>query len=343
MPSVIVGALGYVVAYALGRNLFGSPLAGLASAAFLALDPMYYVHARLGVLEIFPAVLGAAAFAAVMNPAGPRHATAGLLLGLAIATKYTALFMGPPLIILAFLRSHGTRRDRLFAASVHYILIPGAVLMAAYIPYFVIWIRDYGVLFTITFFPWLQQEILGYGYAADLTHGYASHPLAWLLVTTPIGYYWTIPPGRRTQGWIYSMGNVATWWPSLIAMLWATGPTVRRLRARLPPRPGFQALMFVFLLSFLPYLFVQRITLIFYMSQYTPLLAVGAAGVFVWLWHRPGYGMFLAYLFVTAVAAVWVIYYPVVTATQITPEQVEWIFTVNPWMERVAIPGVYEP
>jgi predicted membrane-bound dolichyl-phosphate-mannose-protein mannosyltransferase len=36
IASGIVGALGHVVAYALGRNRFGSPLAGLASGAFLS-------------------------------------------------------------------------------------------------------------------------------------------------------------------------------------------------------------------------------------------------------------------------------------------------------------------
>jgi 4-amino-4-deoxy-L-arabinose transferase-like glycosyltransferase len=51
IPSVLLGAIGCVAIYAIGRGAFGVP-AGLVSAALLMASPLYYIHSRRAMSDV---------------------------------------------------------------------------------------------------------------------------------------------------------------------------------------------------------------------------------------------------------------------------------------------------
>jgi dolichyl-phosphate-mannose-protein mannosyltransferase len=342
LPSVLFGAFGLAGAYLVGRNLFRAHEAGILAAGLLALDPMYYTHARLAVLEIFPTVLLTWSLAMACNPSRPRLLASGIFLGLACATKYSALFFGPPLLLIAMARV-GAPRKNLGRLAAAYFGAPATMVLLAYLPYFDIWLRELGALGTVKFFVWMQREILLYNYGAALTHDYVSSPLSWFILAVPMAYYWNISADGLRQGWIYAFGNVTTWWVGLAGLARALPALLRRPSFALWYPIPLAALALFFTLGFAPFLVVKRILLIFYLTAYTPVLAIAAAGVVHSLWRRGGISGFMAVILVALMGATFVAFYPVASGAPVHPSQIEWIFNVLPWMNRLPVPGAYAP
>ncbi len=95
-------ALVLVAAFAAGRA--AGPLAGLGAALLLAFEPTLVAHAGLLHTDVV-AALGflatvVAAVAALRRPSPARWAGTGVLLGLSLASKFTAVFLGPILLVL---------------------------------------------------------------------------------------------------------------------------------------------------------------------------------------------------------------------------------------------------
>ena len=81
------------------------PLAGLGAALLLAFEPTLVAHAGFLHTDV-AAALGflatvVAAYGALRRPSRLRWAGTGLLLGLSLAAKFTAVFLGPILLVLA--------------------------------------------------------------------------------------------------------------------------------------------------------------------------------------------------------------------------------------------------
>ena len=111
---VLVVLLG---AAAAGRA--AGPLAAAGAALLLAFEPTLVAHAGFLHTDV-GAALGflatvVAALAALRRPSWPRWAATGVLLGLSLATKFTAVFLGPLLLVLvlAFLLLERRRTGRL--------------------------------------------------------------------------------------------------------------------------------------------------------------------------------------------------------------------------------------
>lgn len=92
--------------------------------------------------------------------------------------------------------------------------------------------------------------------------------------------------------------------------------------------------------AFLIHLAIDRITFVWYAAQFTPIFAVIAAGLFHWLWQRPGWGRPAAILFLAIVAAHAAVLYPVATAQTMLEGQAEALFDgAIPWLKHLPAPG----
>ena len=138
-PLLFAGVV-LVAAFAAWRA--AGPLAGLGAAFLLAFEPTFVAHAAYLHTDV-AAALGflatvVAAHGALRRPSWLRWAGTGLLLGLSLAAKFTAVFLGPILLVLALawllVRRRETQRTSLapiggllFASAV-----AGAVLLGVY-------------------------------------------------------------------------------------------------------------------------------------------------------------------------------------------------------------------
>ncbi|MBK9375543.1 MAG: glycosyltransferase family 39 protein [Holophagales bacterium] len=138
-PLLFVGVV-LLASFAAWRA--AGPVAGLGTALLLAFEPTLVAHAAFLHTDVV-AALGflatvVAAHRALMRPSALRWAGTGLLLGLSLSAKFTAVFLVPILLVLVLVRLLAGRREtgRFSLAPLGGLLlasgVAGAVLLGVY-------------------------------------------------------------------------------------------------------------------------------------------------------------------------------------------------------------------
>ncbi|MGE0452766.1 MAG: glycosyltransferase family 39 protein [Vicinamibacteria bacterium] len=113
LPTLAGLGLLLLASFLVGRASFGEA-AGLLACAGLALDPNLVAHGSLVTVDAVYALANllalGAALALARRPDFPRAALLGLALGLALATKFSALLLAAGLLALPFCRPSGAPR-----------------------------------------------------------------------------------------------------------------------------------------------------------------------------------------------------------------------------------------
>ncbi|HEU0006050.1 MAG TPA: glycosyltransferase family 39 protein [Terriglobia bacterium] len=108
--SAILGSCSVFLAYGIGKRLYGSQ-AGLVSALVLALMPLHVVKSHDLTADIAMAFFVLLGFCRLLicfeHPSARNHLLAGLATGLAVAAKYSAIFLLPVVAISHFSRPIG--------------------------------------------------------------------------------------------------------------------------------------------------------------------------------------------------------------------------------------------
>jgi hypothetical protein len=366
---------------------------------------MYFMHARLAMLDIFPTAFWLWAFALTLSPYRGGRWLGAIFFGLALASKYYVLYLVPLFLIVQFLKAPTPRwRDpplavapippqvgvastvtleanlpadstaapaqprasSQLAESWHAarpwvirvgwsvflaMVVPFLVLLASYGPYFYLWSQSGGLGFAIKQWTHVQIASFTWIYGGDTTHPFSSEPWTWIPMIRPV-YYYTIDYPNGTVGKMWSIGNPFLWWTASVAAIVA--PILILIRfirrhARTHMRWDFLdaivyypflhrrdvavlvGSLFVFA-TYLPWFLVQRIVFIFYMTFVVPSFAIMAAGLLGEQWGRLGFPRLLTILYMVIAAAVFGLFYPVVTGAPIEKAQYEWIMDIIPWM-----------
>ena len=130
MPSAIAGVGAVIFMYLLGRALFRSEIAGLASSFLLAVDGLAFAHARIGTPDslVLFFIVGTLYFLV-----SHRWLLAGLFLGLGAATKWNAAFIILPVILYFqwrfYVRWRESASDAAMAAAERVLLIGGLLIV----------------------------------------------------------------------------------------------------------------------------------------------------------------------------------------------------------------------
>lgn len=282
IAAAVAGVLAVLLVTRAGMRLLGSVWAGGLAGLLLAVDGSAVAHSRTSLLDGFLMVLVLGAFTALLvdrdaararlarlsapprAPSGwgpalglrPWRLLAGVLLGLAVGTKWSALAFVAVLGLLtvgwdaAARHAAGVRRPVVgalvrdagpaFASTV----LVGAL---AYLASWTSWFRSpgaYGRQWAaehpgegLTWLPEGLRSLVRYhqdmwGFHTTLTaeHSYAAHPAGWLLQLRPTSFYWADPApdpalcgADRCAQAITSLGNPLVWWlgaAAVVACVW---------------------------------------------------------------------------------------------------------------------------
>lgn len=354
-PGAVVGSLGLVGMYWLGLRLFGSVGAGLLAATLLLLDLFYYVHARLALLDIYATGFALAALGAFLGRT-TRHRHAGAILyALAIASKWTALFLLPIFLGLAYVLSgKPTRRDRLKQTLARIVGWPALIYAAAYAPFWWAWLKAGGPLFALKSFVYTNWRALTWGWGAVVErHDYMSPPWSWPFLQLPFAYYFHAErvDERFAGHTVLSMANPLIWWTGLalvgvtiwrVARRWTEAETeaprrwLARLRDAVHPYGSHGPLPFVvllFLSAWLPYFLVRRGQFIHYFLIAAPFLSLLVAGHLVSMWNRPRPRRWIVVAFVTLALLLFRFYFPLVSGEPLARAEFFRIVGTIPWMK----------
>lgn len=217
----------------------------------------------------------------------PWRFAAGLALGAAFAVKWSGVMAILGAVVLSFAwettrrRRGGISRGRALARTVRqeslglviaFALIPVAVYLAMYLP----WFNHFGWSLK----DWWENQTAMFDYHRQLrtnaldpktsqytpTHPYYSRPWTWLLMLRPVNFFLrNLTPGIRQ---ILAIGNPAVFWGSVWAIPFAAYMGGRRRDWR----AGF--IVTPLLAMYLPWLLVTRPQFFFYALPITPFMVL---------------------------------------------------------------------
>ncbi len=284
--SALFGSLAILLMCRIARRMTRSTLLGCVAGLLMSLDGLEFVLSRTGILDIFLMFFVLAAFGCIVidrdisraalaegvarrvgGPVGPRlgirrwRVAAGIFLGLAVATKWDAVWYIVGFAALGTAWDIGARRAAGLASFVRgafretlwlpvtFVVIPLAVYLASWSGWFATgtgYDRDYaqqhGVHIPVisplySLFEYHLQAI-GFGVGLKTPHPYQSQPWDWLLVTRPVAFFYECytgpvagpahycPSGYTGAEWsqeVLALGTPAIWWGSMVALLFCLG------------------------------------------------------------------------------------------------------------------------
>jgi dolichyl-phosphate-mannose-protein mannosyltransferase len=285
--SAVFGSLAILLMCRIARRMTRSTLLGCIAGLLMALDGLEFVLSRTGILDIFLMFFVLAAFGCVLidrdvsrarlaelvarhpdgRGSGPRLGfrkwllAAGVLLGLAVGTKWIAVFyiLGFGALVIAWdigarraagLRSfvRGAFREAVWLPLTFFV-VPLAVYIASWSGWLVTktgYDRNYAQLHGVnipvisalySLYEYHLQAIV-FGVGLKTPHPYQSQPWDWLAMTRPVAFFYECytgpvagpahycPSGYTGSEWsqeVLAIGTPAIWWGSMLALLFCLG------------------------------------------------------------------------------------------------------------------------
>jgi dolichyl-phosphate-mannose-protein mannosyltransferase len=337
MPAVL-GTLTVLMLCRIGRRLFRSTLLGCLAGALMAVDGLHYVMSRTALLDIVVMFWVLAAFGALLidrdkararlaaalpdHPEGrdaltdesaarvglgarPWRIAAGVLLGLAGATKWNGLYVLLAFALMAVLWDMGARRTagarrpflavlRKDAGWAFLSLVPVAIVtyLLSWTGWFVTddgydrhWADDRGGIWSWIPAPlrslW-HYEWQVYEFNVDLhtPHTYQSSPWSWLVLGRPVSFFYESPKDGKggctaaagCAREVLGIGTPLLWWAACFALLYA----LYRWAFRRDWRAG--AILCGVAAGYLPwFLYQDRTIFFFYTVIFVPFLCLALA------------------------------------------------------------------
>ena len=284
--SAVFGSLAILVMCRIARRMTRLTLLGCVAGLLMSLDGLEFVLSRAGILDIFLMFFVLAAFGCVVidrdvsraalaervargegGAAGPGlgirrwRVAAGVMLGLAVGTKWDAVWYIAGLAALGTAWDVGARRAAGLASfrrgglrearwlPVSFGVIPVAVYLASWSGWFAAgtgYDRDYAGLHGVhipvisplySLFEYHVQAIR-FGVGLHASHPYQSQPWDWLVMTRPVAFFYQCytgpvagpahycPKGYSGPQWsqeVLAIGTPAIWWGSAAALVFCLG------------------------------------------------------------------------------------------------------------------------
>ena len=316
LPSVLAGTFLIPLVYFLALRLFRSKFIALTSSLLLSFESLTFVHSRLATIDILLTFFVLSSFYFFVElmrktrKTGAKNAKKYLLfatffLGLALSTKWSAVFIWMMILILAGIKEH-----RLI------------------LPLFFLPILVYLGIFSICglnlgeFFSWHRRIFLFHtqtqeGFNLELVSPFWS----WHILFSPVTYFRVekfTPTSHFTQV-MNAVGNMPLFWvflPSFVFLVWEA---FRRWKKG-KPNFSFLILPFAFFSQWLPWAFSPRPTFLYYFLPAVPFGCIAVAYCLEKAWQRSQLRRFvIGYL--SLVIGFFILLYPTFSALPI-PEEV---------------------
>lgn len=189
LPGIILSLISIVLVYKLGHKLFSNQLIGVLAAAVFTLDGLTFVQSRTGMNDIYVLTFLLSSLLAFLYN---RFFLSSLLLGLALASKWSAIYIFP-LFLIALIW------QKKIPQFIFFIIIPPIIYIASYLPYFQLG-------YTVEQFIELQKQMWWYHTNLKATHDYTSPWWSWPLNLYPVWYYIDYKDDKIAN--IFASGNI---------------------------------------------------------------------------------------------------------------------------------------
>ena len=262
--AALFGLASVALIYFITQSLFKSNFLSLAATALISLDGLHLVMSRTALLDIFLSFFILLTFYLVIKE---EYWQAGIAIGLALATKWSALYLLIALILflLIYKRTY-------IKTSIQFIVLPVSTYLITWSGWFISdigWKRDSASNSLLSLFNY-HREILNFHTNLKTNHPYEASPWNWLILGRPTSFFYATPKqcGQESCSQeVLALGTPTLWWLGLFSIFITLGYFIyqRELNAGL-------ILLFLFA-NYLPWIaFPERTTFYFYSIAFEPYL-----------------------------------------------------------------------
>lgn len=303
--GVFFGILMLPFLYGILKQLFNKTSLASVGTFMFAFDFMHFTQTRIATIDTYAVFFILAMYYFMIRyiklnfyEAKPSQiffnlALSGLFMGLGWASKWTVIYASIGLALLFFINfgqrcyeyyvaQKAVRQKKANELQLHisktfvkkatqiiafcvlmFILVPAIIYVLSYIPFFNIAQDNNGIK---EFFQ-VQQNMFNYHYQLVSEHFFSSQWFEWPLMIKPIWYDVTMLKDNMVST-ISSFGNPMIWWPSIITLI-ATAIIGFKKR-------DYKAFIILtgYLSSYLPWVFVPRLTFIYHYFTAVPFALI---------------------------------------------------------------------
>jgi dolichyl-phosphate-mannose--protein O-mannosyl transferase len=261
LSAAIFGTFSILLIYFVAIRLFNSQFLALVSAGLMSIDGLHLVMSRTALLDIFLMFFLLAAFLALLHE---QHIVAALLLGLALGTKWSAIYFIAAILIYLLVINRRSVLLYLPIIPITYLFTWSGWLISDKG-----WSKDYSSNPLISLFHY-HREILNFHTGLTTEHSYEASPWNWLILGRPTSFFYESPKSCGAESCsqeILAMGTPIIWWFGLIALFITIGYFITRKDR------GAGLILLALLSNYLPWLlFPERTTFYFYAIAFLPYL-----------------------------------------------------------------------
>jgi len=249
LPGTLLGILSVYLVYKLALLLFKNETTGLLSALIFSIDGLIFVQSRTGMNDVY---LVTFILVSVIFFVQKKCVLSALFMGAACATKWPGIFLALiyfPLLIY----------QRQFRNLIYFILIPPAIYLLSYTPYFLMGYKW-------SDFIELHNQIWQYQTHLKATHSYTSPWWSWPLNLYPVWYF--VDYQKNSIANIFASGNPVVFWLGSFAVLLTIWEVVKRKSINLI------IILLGFFAFWLPWAISPRIMFLYHFSPSVPFLTL---------------------------------------------------------------------
>jgi dolichyl-phosphate-mannose--protein O-mannosyl transferase len=276
--AALVGSASVLLIYLIVQRLFNSLFLSNIAAALFALDGLHLVMSRVALLDIFLMFFILLTFYLILRN---NLWLSGVVIGLAAATKWSAVFVIPFLILLT-VNIGGANFATWGKRFSQFVLTPMGIYLLSWSGWIISskgWARDSGSNLFSSLWNY-HVEIMNFHRGLTEQHTYAANPWSWLVLGRPTSFYYETPKNCGAQSCsqeILAIGTPILWWAGIFAIAITVGLLiVNRDRVSAFILAGIAG-------TYLPWFFLQnRTTFYFYAIAIFPFIVLALINVFNW-------------------------------------------------------------
>ena len=325
ISAALIGSASVLLIFMITKSLFNSLFLSNTAAALMSLDGLHLVMSRVALLDIFLMFFILLAFYLILLN---NLWLSGVVIGVAGATKWSAFFLIPLLILLTinFSKFHWSILVRRIG---QYILTPLGIYFISWSGWIFNskgWGKDSGSNLFSSLWNY-HREIITFHRELTETHAYAANPWSWLVLGRPTSFYYQTPTNCGASSCsqeILAIGTPMLWWVGVFAIAITFGFFISK-----PDRISAFVLAGV-AGTYLPWFFIQdRTTFYFYSISILPFLILSVINLMNWALNK-GLDRRYLYGYLVLVGVNFIYFLPILVGLEIP---------YSDWINRMWLPS----
>jgi dolichyl-phosphate-mannose--protein O-mannosyl transferase len=316
VSAAVIGTLSVVLIYLITKELFKSVFLSNIAAALMAFDGLALVMSRVALLDIFLMFFILLAFYFLIKN---DPWLSGVAIGLAAATKWSAIFLIPFLILLT-LNYHQIEPIKWLKRAAQFIFLPSLIYLISWSGWIFTsggWDRQSGSSVFTSLWKY-HTAILDFHRNLVETHSYAANPWSWLILGRPTSFFYETPNTCGVNSCsqeILAIGTPILWWSGIFAIALTFGFFVAH-------RDRISTLILAGIAgTYLPWFVIQgRTTFYFYAISILPFLILALIYAFNWALKYGDYRKQII-VFLAVVALNFIYFLPILLGIEIPYSQ----------------------